>query len=403
MTFPTRNDLFTAARNEILTQNALLSAQAVTQDGADANLLIAAGSAMGDAVVGQLLVVAAGLFLDSAEGQALDRLVFDRYALVRKPAAPGQVYLQFSCATPASASFTIPVGTVVATSTGIQYATVVAGSISAGSSGPIYLAATSLLAGANQQVTPLTLTSITSQIQGAPNNLAVTNLNASAGAADREIDSALRDRARRYWVTAQRGTLAALETGALATPGVVRATALEVLDGNSRPGRWVLLIVADNFTLALANLNQTSPSYDAQSQALSLAVFNTLDAYRCGGIFVQVIVAQVVLLQVTLALTFSAGVDTLTVANQARAVVAAYVNQLDPGEAFVPSAAVQALRQVAGLVITGNEIALPVGTVVPTTLQVLRATSELIGASASGLPIAPTLDPDLIVTVTNAA
>ena len=243
------------------------------------------------------------------------------------------------------------------------------------------------------------ITSIVSQIPGAPTNLAVTNNYASAGAADRESDSALRDRARRFWVTAQRGTLAAIETGALAVPGVVRANALEVLDGNNRPGRWVLLIIADSYTDALANLNQTSASYSAQSQALSVSVFNALNDVRCGGIFVQVFVAQVILLQTSLSLTFAAGVDTVAVANQAMATVAAYINELDPGESFVPADAVTQLRQVAGLVITGNEIALPVGTVVPKSLQVLRATSALISATAGGSPIGASVDPDNLIVL----
>jgi hypothetical protein len=399
MTFPTRNDLFRAARDEILTQNALLSADAVERDGTDVNLLVAAGSAMADKVIGQLIVVAAGLFLDSAQGTALDRLVFDRYGLTRKAAAPGQVNLQFTTATPAPASFTIPVGTVIATSDGIQYSTVVAVGISAGSSGPVYAQATSLLSGSNQQVKIGTLTNIVSQITGAPNNLIVTNLYASAGAADREQDSALRSRAQAFWTTAQRGTLAAIETGALTVPGVVRATALEVLDGNARPGRWVLLIIADTFTLTLASLNQTTPSYAAQSQALAVSVFNALDEYRCGGIFVQVAVAQVILLSISLSLTFAAGVNTLAVANQAQAVVAAYCNELNPGQAFVPSAAIQALQQVAGLVITGNEIAVPAGTVQPTTLQVLRTTAALINASSGGLPISPSVNPDTLIVL----
>lgn len=354
---------------------------------------------MADRTVGQLVMVAAGLFLDSAEGQALDRLVWDRYSITRKPAAPAQVNLQFSLSAPASVSFTIPVGTILSTSDGIQFETVVAGSIAAGGSGPIFIAATSLLAGANQQVKAGTVTNIVSQIPNAPTGIMVTNNFASAGAADREQDSALRDRARRFWVTAQRGTLAAIEAGALAVPGVVRANALEVLDGNNRPGRWVFLIIADNYTDALANLNQTSPAYATQSQALAVTVFNALNDVRCGGIFVQVQVAQVVLLQISLSLTFGAGVDTVATANQAMAVVAAYTNQLDPGDTWVPSAAAATLRQVPGLVITGNEIALPLGPVVPKSLQVIRTTSALLSASAGGAPIGASVDPDALVVL----
>lgn len=397
MTFPTRNDLFRTARDEVLLNNALLAAEAVEREGTDVNVLVSAGAAMGDKVVGQLIAVAAGLFLDSATGQALDRLVWDRYGLVRKPAAPALVNVAFSTGTAVVTTFTIPSGTVLSTADGIQFATIADTSITAGSSGPVFVAATSLVAGANQQIKKTTLTSIVSQITGAPTNLVVTNNAASAGAADRETDDQLRDRGRRFWTTAQRGTMAALETGALATPGVIRATAIEVLDGSSRPGRWVLMVIADQYTDALATIGATSGAYATQSQALATSVFNTLDAYRCDGIFVQVVVAQVAMLQVVLSLTFGAGVDTLAVANRARAAIAGYVNALNPGASFVPADALAKLRQVAGLVITGNEIQLPSGQVVPTALQVLRTTANLVGAASGGLPIAQSVDPDMIV------
>lgn len=397
MTFPARADLFRAGRDEILIRNALLSAEAVERDGTDVNLLVAAGAAMGDKCIGQLIAVAAGFYLGSAKGQALDRLVWDRYNMVRKPAAPALVTLAFSTATPAAVAFTIPAGTICSTSDGIQFSTLTATSIAANSSGPVYVPATSLLAGSGQQVKANTVTAIVSSISGSPNNLLVNNGFASAGAADRETDEQLRDRARRFWTTAQRGTLAAIETGALSVPGVVRANALEVLDGSSRPGRWVMLVIADSFTDALANLNQTSPAYASQSQALATSVFQALAEFRCGGTFVQVVVAQVSLLQIGLSLTFSAGVDTLAVANQARAAVASYVNELNPGASFVPALALARLRQVAGLIVTGNEITSPAGTVVPSALQVLRTTVELVGATAGALPIANTVNPDEII------
>lgn len=397
MPFPSRADLFRTARDTALISNAALSADAVERAGTDVNVILAAGSAMGDKVIGQLIAVSAGLFLDSAQDQALDRLVFDRYGLVRKPAAPAFVNVNFTVGTPAVASFAIPSGTILSTADGLQFATLVATSIAAGSSGPVFVPATSLLAGSNQQIKSGAIASIVSQVVGAPSNLVVANNDASSGAADRESNSALRSRARRFWVTAQRGTLAAIETGALATPGVVSATALEVLDASNRPGRWVVCVVADQYTDGLAQLNVTTPAYQAQSQALAASVFQTLNEYRCFGIFVQVIVGQVSMLQVSLALTFAAGVNTVAVANQAAAAVAGYINGLSPGQSFVPANALATLRMVAGLIITGGEIASPPGTIVPNALQVLRTSSQLVGVSSGGLPVGATVDPDMIV------
>lgn len=395
--FPTRSDYFRAGRDEILAQNAALSADIVDRDGTDANILLAAGSAMADKATGQLIIVAAGLFLDSSEDVALDRYVFDRYGLVRKPAAPSFGYVNFTTTAPVPSSFAIPVGTVLSTADGVQFVTVVASSMLAGSTGPVFVQVRSILAGFNQQQKIGTITSVVSEIPGQPNDLAVTNNAATAGASDREGDDALKDRARRFWTTAQRGTLSAIETGALAVPGVLRASALEILDGNARPGRWVVCVVSDRFTDALSQLNQTTVTYQAQSQALAATVFNALNEYRCGGIFVQVIVAQVLLLQVGLSLTFSAGVDTIQVANQARGAIAGYINELNPGDSFFPATALQRLRQVAGLVITGNEITTPAGVVVPRVLQVLRTQAELIDALNGDFPLASNIDPDAFI------
>lgn len=395
--FPTRPDLFRIARDRILSLNAQLSAEVVQRDGTDANILIAGGTAMADAVVGQLLNVCRGQFLDSAEDEALDRLAFDRYTLVRKPASPSLGTVRFSTTTPTPTAFTIPAGTSLATPDGITFVTTVATTFPAASAGPIFVQVRSSLAGFNQQAKIGAITNIVSSILGSPSDLVVTNIVATAGAADRENDPSLRDRCRRFWTTAQRGTLAAIENGALAVPGVVKANAIEVLDATGKPGRWVQLLITDRFTDALVELNENSPLYDAQAQSLAQTVFLALSNFRCGGMFVQVIVAQVVLLQVRLDLTFSAGVDPIAVSENARAVLVNFINELEPGASFVPSVAVNVLRSVNGLIITGNEIAVPGGTVVPRALQALRSTYDLVTATNQGSSLFTNTNPDQII------
>jgi len=398
--FPSRNDLFRVARDRILGLNAALSADVVSRDGTDANVLVAGGSAMADAVIGQLVNVCRGQFLDSAEGTDLDRLVLDRYNLVRKPAAPSLGTVVFSTTVANPTAFTIPAGTAIASVDGIQFITSVASSFPALNLGPIYVPIRSVLAGFNQQAKIGTITNITSTLIGSPGDLVVTNIVATAGAADVEDDPSLRDRARRFWTTSQRGTLAALENGALKVAGVVKATAIEVLDSRGRPGRWVQLLIADRFTDALIKLNTTNPTYDAQAQSLAKAVFLSLANIRCGGIFVQVIVARVVLLQVRLDLTFTADVDPIEVSEQARAVVVDYINSLGPGESFVPEDAVEALTAVNGLVITGGEISVPSGTVVPRAMQALRSSFELVTATNGGASLFTNSNPDVIIVDT---
>lgn len=396
--FPTRTDLFRIGRDRILRLNAQLSADVVQRDGTDANVMLAGASGMADAVVGQVLNVCRGQFLDSAQGVQLDRYVFDRYGLVRKPAAPSLGTAQFTLPTPAATSFALPSNLALATADGLTFVTTSASTFPAGIAGPIYVPIRSLVAGFNQQAKAGAITSITGTVPGAPAGLRVTNLVATAGAADAEDDQSLRDRARKFWTTSQRGTLAALENGAVAVPGVERAAAIEVLDSSGRPGRWVQLLVSDRFTDALVTLNQTSAAYDAQAQALALAVFNGLSNVRCGGNYVQVIVAQVALLAVRLDLTFSAGIDPIATSEKARAVVVNYTNALSPRQPWVPADAVAALRAVPGLLVTGSEVAVPAGVVQPRALQVVRTTIDLVTATNQGTSLFTTTNPDQLVS-----
>lgn len=395
--FPTRNDLFRTARDRILVLNGRLSADVVQRDGTDANVMVAGGTAMADEVVAQLLDVCRGQFLDSAEGVKLDRLVFDRYGMVRRPAAPSLGTAKFTTTAANPAAFTIPAGTTLSTADGINFITTVSTSFPVGSTGPIYVGIRSVLAGFDQQAKAGSITNITGSIPGQAADLAVTNEVATAGAADVEDDESLRGRARRFWTTQQRGTLAAIENGALTVPGVVRAAAIEVLDATGRPGRWVQLLITDRFTEAFVTINQTSAAYDAQSQALARTVFNALSNYRCGGNYVQVIVAQVAMMAVRLDLTFSADVDPIETSEQARALVVNYVNSLAPGAPFVPANALNVLRSVAGLIITGTEIASPVGTVQPKAMQALRTTFDLVTATNQGSSLFTTTNPDAII------
>ncbi len=399
--FPTRQDLFRAARDELLRLNGQITRDTVERDGSDANILANLSVAVGDEVIGSLIDVCAGVFLDSARGIVLDRLVFDRYGLVRKPASPSLGTVNFTTTAPNPAGFTIPVGTTVATPTGVEFLTTVATSFPVTDVGPVFVPVRSVLAGADQQASIGTITSIITPIPGQPTDLVVTNTVATAGADDAETDESLRDRARRFFTTAQRGTIGALEAAALAFPGVNKASVIEVLDALGRPSRFVQLIIADRFTDALANLGATDPTYDAQSQQLATQVFLSLDEFRAAGVFVQVIVGQMILQSVQLQLTFSAGVDADVVALNARAGMVNYINTLSPGQAFVPATAIdEALSSITGLIITGDEILTPAGTIVPQATQILRTSLSLVTAVAvqTSQPIALTTNPDAFIS-----
>lgn len=374
---PIFEDLFEIAKREVLIRNPRLSRDSVDRPGSDLNILLASASAVGDEVINQVSIVAAASFMDSATGADLDRLLFDRYGLVRKSAAPAVGSVSFSTTAATTASFVIPSNTQLAATSNIVFVTTAQVVFPVSSTGPISIPVRSLLAGANQQVKPNTIQSILSTIPGAPVDLVCTNPLATAGAADDETDDAFRSRGRNFFVTARRGTKSSIEQAALAVPGVVSASLFEVLDPFGRPARVTELFIADAFTDTLATLNQESPAYDEQSSVLGDTVFASLDDVRPAGVFVRVTVARVSLIAIHLALTFDTDADVQDTELQARAAVVNYTNSLRPGERWVYSNAIAALGGIIGLTITGNEIVTPSGNVIPNFYEVIRTSMAL--------------------------
>lgn len=372
--FPKASELFRIFRDEAVSRSERLTVNAVDRDGTDSNIHGFATAAVGEEVIGQLASVEEGVWLDSAFGAKLDKWAFDRYGILRKQAAPAFVFLQFSTSVAAVTAFTIPGGTRCAASSGQEFITVVNVPFPLSGIGPVQVLARSTLAGLDQNIGSATILSITSTVPSGPVDLTVTNTEAAAGGAGIESDDDFKSRIRRFWVAARRGTKGAVETGALAVPGVVRASAIEGLQSFGYPTRAVTLVIADQFTDALVKQGVAVPAYDTKSQAFATVVSNSLDEFRAFGMPVKVIVAQVRLISVVLRLRFQATTTNPdAVALYARTLVAQLINIGDPGQSFDPADAVTLLRSVSGLDIFGDEVASPVGPIIPTSpYQVLR-------------------------------
>jgi hypothetical protein len=394
--FPGFSELFRVARDEILSRQARLSRDAVEREGMDANILIAGACAAADEVMGQLTTLAASLFLDSATGPALDRLVLDRYGLVKKPAAAAIGSVQFRTTAASPTTFSIPSGLLLQSADGIQYITTESRIFTVGTIGPLTMMVRSVLADSDQNAKAGTITSIITPISSSPPDLVVSNPLATAGADDAELADSLRERARRFFTTARAGTLTALEEAALGVSGVRRATALEVVDSLGRPARLVQLVVSDAFTEQFAMLDTIPARYQTQSQSLAALVFESLSDVRPAGTFVQVIVASIILQSFQLALTFTAGADVNTVALNARSAVVDYVNGLAPGKPFVASDLLARLRLIPGLSYTGGELVSPAGNISVKPIQALRTTLGIVSAvsSQTDQPIITGTNPD---------
>jgi uncharacterized phage protein gp47/JayE len=383
--------LFRIARDEILMHQPRVTRDAIEREGTDARAFTAGMSAVGDEVINQNAQLAAKIYLDSAKGSDLDHLIFDRYGLPRKPATVALGSVQFTTPVSSVTTFNLPAGINLQTADGKRFITTESSVFVAGSEGPITVAVRSVLAGVGQGAAPNTIRSITDQVSGAPANLQVSNQYATSASDDAETDDAYKARARLFFTTARRGTIPALEAAALGIPGVRTAKAFEGVDGLGRPARFVNLVVADAFTEEFIDSNVVPARYAQQSQALAAQVFSGLSDVRPGGMFVQVTVANTVLLGVQLALSFNAGADPVITTAEARAIVLAATNSLRPGQPWIFTDMLKLMGLVQGLVKDRNGnvppsiFVSPVGDVVPKPLQVLRTTLALVSAvSATG-------------------
>src|ERR1700733_3774415 len=132
MDFPTSGDLFRISRDEMLARNANLNADVIEREGTDANAFTAGAAATGDEAIGQLARGNATLNLDSANGTDLDRLIYDRYNLTRKPASAGFTSVNWSTLAPNPATFNIDSGTTITTADGSKWVTLVGATFLAG-------------------------------------------------------------------------------------------------------------------------------------------------------------------------------------------------------------------------------------------------------------------------------
>lgn len=369
---PSRTDLFEVGAAEIASRSAArpvnqrISASEVFTEGSDINVVTASASAMGEEVVRQLCLEIAALYLDTAEGEALDRLVADRFSptIVRKEATPAVVTLQFSRSSGALPAETFPAQSRYRTANGIEFATSLAASLPAGSYGPVTVTATCVDTGQAGNVAANTVTQFNTP--PADSAIVVTNPEPAAGGDDPETDARLRQRARDFYNAARRGTVAAIEFGALTVAGVRLASVTEEVDQNGDETGRVSLAISD-----------------AQGQgnaALAAAVRGALLEYRAAGVVVDVIAAVPVFQAIALRLRFRTGVDPAVAFASVQQAVLASVNALAPGATLPVSLITAAARQVQGVIVLDDAVQTPAGDVVPAQNEVIRTTLALVTA-----------------------
>lgn len=250
-----------------------------------------AGAAMADAAVRFGAQCFAATFIDLAKGDDLTALVDDHLNLQRQAATAATVTARFS-RTSAGAAGNIPAGTTITTVTGadgteVRFTTDAIINYGAGNNGPFSVNATCTAVGRDGNVAAATISRILATLTDS--TFSVTNLATAAGGNNEESDDQLRLRARTFWLTLRRGTLAALEFGALQVASVRVSKASETTTG------LVLVVVTDE-------------AGNSNAQMIS-DVEVELENWRAAGCVVQVYGGTILLVPVTAVLTVAAGVD----------------------------------------------------------------------------------------------
>ncbi len=350
--FPSRSDLFQIGRAAIAaTPNIRINPSVVDVPGSDANLVVGTCAVMGEEVSARGAMALRGAFAELARGSALDRVLYDRYGLLRFSAQPATVDLVLSRPMPPGPTpGTIDAGSVVQTADGTQFGLDVdvtwgSGQLTA------TVSATALVNGSGGNVVAGTVTSWSTAPFDA--TITVTNPAPASGGIDTESGVQFLGRARGFFPTLARGTLGAIEFGAKQVPGIAVATATEIVNPNGYPAAVVQLVVGDQLGNASSDLLK--------------AVATALLAYRAAGIFVMIIGGIVFQQAVTWALTFQSGTNEVLAMSRVQAVTVAISQYLAPGATLLRSALISAAQSVPGVIVSDSSLVIPAGDIVPTS------------------------------------
>lgn len=368
---PSRLDLYAIGRSYVRTYAQKIDPATIDIQGSDVNLQVGSQSEVAYALVGQLAGQTSALLIDSAEDEDLDRVVFDRCnGMTRKGASAAVTSVTFSRVSFVVGSGGVPVGTKLRSLTGVEFVTT-----SLAVFGTTDVTATanvrSVEAGSQSRVGKNAIRQIPELGTLFDPSITVNNDVAAAGGEDREEDPVFRERARQFWRTARRGTLGAIEFGALQVSGVASAQAIEALGGDGQPARLVVLYIAD--------------SAGNSNRVLGDVVVQSLDEFRAGGIAVLVSTSIPELISISLALTFSRSVETAALAETVRAAIVEFINNLPVNGTLLRSdlEAVLARYKPDGLIVNEATIVEPAGDVVPIAGRTFRTLSNLVSAQAA--------------------
>jgi uncharacterized phage protein gp47/JayE len=348
---PSFDDLIAQFQSEALAQNSELA----FNDGDVTEAQAHGAGAMADAAIKFTIQAFKETFLDGAKGDALTALVDDHLNIQRQPETESEAAVTFT-RTSGGAGFTLSAGFVVgsefdAAGNTVLYTLDADVTFGAADNGPHVENVTAQIAGKAGNVG---IGKIVRFVDPKPDaTLACTNAAVAAGGNDEESDPELRVRARLFWQTLRRGTLAALEFGALqvATVRTVRAT--EDTDTG-----FVTVVVADSDGASTAKMIS-----DAEAE---------LENWRAAGVHVNVLGGTQLLVDVTGTLVVNDGVDAAALAPLCEDSIAARMRKQRQGEILYLDSIKAAGVNVDPDAIDALVLTLPAANVTPTATQTIR-------------------------------
>lgn len=360
---PTRLDLFSQARQFVLSRATKIDPAQVDIEGSEVNLFAGMTSIVGYQVVLALLSSVNSLLLDGAYDEDLDRYGVDRYQLPRKGAAAAVGEARLFRTSTAAGAGAVPANTGLLTLNGVEYITTIPGTFGALDT-EVTVSIRAAQAGKISQIGANQVRQFSQPGLLFDSTLQVNNDLPTAGGEDAEDDGDYRERIRDFWTTARRATISAIEFGARSVPGVVSASASEALTSGAQPARVVNLYIADSSGVA--------------SSALSATVRAALNEFRAAGIAVIPTNSIPQIVDVELTLTFNASVDTTVFTEVIRANIVEFINSLAVNQTLYRAQLFSVLQRFAsdGLVVTQDTVVAPTGDLVPAAGQTLRTRLE---------------------------
>jgi len=320
LTIPTVDELYTAARAETEARDPSLTDW---NDGSALDGVTGGGVILADQIIRIGLDRFAGRMIATATGSDLDSAVTDRYPDLPRNLASASIGTLHVTRGGSTGILTIPAGTQArATVNGrtITVATISAAYMPAVSS--YYdVVARCTETGTAGNLPPNSLTAFVSALAGDA-TATVNNLDYFAGGTADESDDAYRARAQAYPATLRKGTIAALEEGALTVPGVAYVT------------------VDESYVETLGEVRVYVGDPDGRgNSALSDLVETELENWRAAGVRVTVYPSsrEEITLSLTVYVLRGQGSDALSAA--CRAAVIGYAGALAPSIPLYLSAA----------------------------------------------------------------